>query len=177
MSRLSLPARSLRGRPASLRTVPDSAACLLRKRLIWRALLVMRPAVSGAEPIFLPALRERRSGRAAGAPARPGYRTDGCHRRHRSDRNYRTHRRHRQNWCDGCHRPVSASPSEAAPAHGEHSPILSRVQSICSARNVSRPSQYRVGKIRNDRRGLRAGEKIRCAIQTLAPQAGRGAKC
>jgi hypothetical protein len=58
MSRPSLPARSLRGRPASLRTVPDGARGLLRKRLIWRALLVIRPAISGVEPIFLPALRE-----------------------------------------------------------------------------------------------------------------------
>jgi hypothetical protein len=55
---VSLPARSLRGRPASLRTVPDSAGCLLRKRLIWHGLLVMRPVISGVEPIFLPALRE-----------------------------------------------------------------------------------------------------------------------
>jgi hypothetical protein len=39
MSRLSLPARSLRGRPASLRTVPDGAEGLLRKWLIWSALL------------------------------------------------------------------------------------------------------------------------------------------
>jgi hypothetical protein len=62
MSRLSLPARSLRGRSASLRTVADGAGYLLRKWLIWRALLVMRPAISGVEPIFLPALRERRSG-------------------------------------------------------------------------------------------------------------------
>src|ERR1700741_1947370 len=62
MFRLSLPARSLRGRPASLRTVPDGAGYLLRKQLFWRALLVMRPAISAVEPIFLPALRERRSG-------------------------------------------------------------------------------------------------------------------
>jgi hypothetical protein len=55
---LFLPARSLRGRPASLRTVPDGAGVLLRKRLIWRALLVMRSAISGVGPIFLPALRE-----------------------------------------------------------------------------------------------------------------------
>jgi hypothetical protein len=34
MSRLSLPARSLRGRPASLRTFADGAGGLLRKRLI-----------------------------------------------------------------------------------------------------------------------------------------------
>jgi hypothetical protein len=58
MSRLSLPARSLRGRPASLRTFPDAAGYLLRKRLIWRVLLVIRPAISGVAPIFLPALRE-----------------------------------------------------------------------------------------------------------------------
>jgi hypothetical protein len=57
--RLSLPARSLRGRPASLRTVPDGARDLLRKWLIWCALLVVRRAISGVEPIFLPALRER----------------------------------------------------------------------------------------------------------------------
>ena len=31
---------------------------LFRKRLIWYTLLVMRPAISGVEPIFLPALRE-----------------------------------------------------------------------------------------------------------------------
>jgi hypothetical protein len=59
VSRLSLPARSLRGRPASLRTFPDGVGCLLRKRLIRRTLLEMRPAISGVEPIFLPALRER----------------------------------------------------------------------------------------------------------------------
>jgi hypothetical protein len=58
MSRLSLPARSLRGRPASLRTVPDGAGGLLRKRLICHALLAKRPAISGVESIFLPALRE-----------------------------------------------------------------------------------------------------------------------
>jgi hypothetical protein len=62
MSRFSLPARSLRGRPASLRTVPDGAGCLLRKWLFWRALLVMRPAILGGGPIFLPALRERGQG-------------------------------------------------------------------------------------------------------------------
>jgi hypothetical protein len=64
MPKLSLPARSLRGQSASLRTVADRARFLLRKRLIWRALSVMRPAVSGVEPIFLPALRER--GRSGG---------------------------------------------------------------------------------------------------------------
>ena len=59
---LFLPARSLRGRPASLRTVPDDTGGLFRKRLIWRALLVTRPAISGVEPIFLPALREKGQG-------------------------------------------------------------------------------------------------------------------
>ena len=63
MSRPSLPARSLRGRPASLRTVPDGAGVLLRKPLIWRVLLVIRPVISSVEKIFLPALRERGSGR------------------------------------------------------------------------------------------------------------------
>jgi protein SCO1 len=62
MSRLSLPAPSLRGRPASLRTVADGAACLLCKQLIWHALLVIRPAISGVGRIFLPALREGRAG-------------------------------------------------------------------------------------------------------------------
>jgi hypothetical protein len=66
MSRFSLPARSLRGRPASLRTVPDGAEDLLRKRLIWRALLVIRPAISDVESIFLPALRERGRGLLTG---------------------------------------------------------------------------------------------------------------
>jgi protein SCO1 len=62
MSRLSLPAPSLRGRPASLRTVADGAACLLCKQLIWHALLVIRPAISGVGRTFLPALREGRAG-------------------------------------------------------------------------------------------------------------------
>jgi hypothetical protein len=66
MSRLSLPARSLRGRPASLRTVADGIGRPLRKLLILHALLVIRPALSGVEPIFLPALRERGQGGAAG---------------------------------------------------------------------------------------------------------------
>jgi hypothetical protein len=59
MSRLSLPACSLRGQPASLRTVADRAQSLLRKRLVWRDMSVIRPTISGIEPIFLPALRER----------------------------------------------------------------------------------------------------------------------
>jgi hypothetical protein len=59
---LSLPARSLRGRSASLRSVPDNAGDLLRKPLIWHALLVVRSAILSVEPIFLPALRERGQG-------------------------------------------------------------------------------------------------------------------
>ena len=62
MSTLPLPARSLRDRLTSLRTVPDGAGCLLCKTLISRALLVMRLAISAVEPIFLPALRERGQG-------------------------------------------------------------------------------------------------------------------
>jgi hypothetical protein len=62
MSELSLPARSLRDGPASLRTVPDGAGCVLRKWLIWGAFLATRPAISSVEPIFLPALRERGPG-------------------------------------------------------------------------------------------------------------------
>jgi hypothetical protein len=73
MSRLSLPARSLRGRPASLRTFADAAGCLLRKRLIWRALSVMRPAIPGVEPIFLPALREPGSELGPLAQGKPRY--------------------------------------------------------------------------------------------------------
>src|SRR5271165_198084 len=60
---LSLPARSLRRRPASLRTFPDSAWSWLSKPLIWRALLAIGRAISGAQSIFLPALREEGSGR------------------------------------------------------------------------------------------------------------------
>jgi hypothetical protein len=69
--RLSLPARSLRGRPASLRTVPDGAGRLLRKRLIWRVLLMMRPPIEGVELIFLPALRERGQGGPRAFPTGP----------------------------------------------------------------------------------------------------------
>jgi hypothetical protein len=138
MSRLSLPARSLRGRPASLRTVPDGAGGLFRKRLICRALLVMRRAISGVEPIFLPALRER--GQLAHRRDR-GYRTNGFDPRHWSNRGYGTRRSHRQNWCDGCHRPANASPSAAAAAHGEHSPILSQCKA--HARPVMSADQVR----------------------------------
>jgi hypothetical protein len=66
-SRLFLPARSLRGRPGSLRTVLDGVGDQLRKRLIWRGLLVVRPATSGVGPIFLPALREGCAGLLAEA--------------------------------------------------------------------------------------------------------------
>src|ERR1700757_502495 len=62
MPGLFLPARSLRGRPASLSIFPDGAGCRLSKRLIWWALLAIRGAVSGARTLFLPALREGRSG-------------------------------------------------------------------------------------------------------------------
>src|SRR5258705_12589056 len=62
MPRLSLPARSLRGRPASLRTFPDGAGCRFSKCLIWWVLLAIRRTVSGTRSFFLPALREGRSG-------------------------------------------------------------------------------------------------------------------
>jgi hypothetical protein len=71
MSRLSLPARSLRGRLASLRTVPEGAEGRLCKRLIWRALLVIRTANSGVEPIFsLLSGSEVRVGAVGGLPGR-----------------------------------------------------------------------------------------------------------
>src|SRR3984893_13094445 len=57
----SLPARSLRGQQASLRTFSDGARCRLAKQLIARMLLAIRRSISGVEPIFLPALREGRS--------------------------------------------------------------------------------------------------------------------
>src|SRR6266478_4358506 len=43
----ALPARSLRGRPASLRTFPECACYHLPKPLIWRVLLAIRSAISG----------------------------------------------------------------------------------------------------------------------------------
>jgi hypothetical protein len=101
MSRLSLPARSLRRRPASLRNVPDGAGCLVRKRLTWPVLLVMRPAISGIEPIFLPALRERGQG--------GGRRRHGCDWRHRTDWSHgsdgpdRRVRCDRPGWGYGCY--------------------------------------------------------------------------
>src|SRR5208282_2161490 len=58
----SLPVPSLRGRLASLRTFPDGAERRLTKQLIWLVLLGIRRAICGAPSIFLPALREGRSG-------------------------------------------------------------------------------------------------------------------
>ena len=62
MSNFFFPARSLRGRFASLRTFPDGAGCRLPKPLISCSLLMMRRAISLAETIFLPAVREPRHG-------------------------------------------------------------------------------------------------------------------
>jgi len=62
----SLPARSLSGREASLRMLPEDAEGRRSKRLISRTLLAIGLAISGAGSIFLPALRETapRGGRA-----------------------------------------------------------------------------------------------------------------
>src|SRR6516162_4753397 len=60
MPRFSLPARSLRGRPASLRTFPEGVWSRLPKRLILLALLAIGRAILGTQSIFLPALREKR---------------------------------------------------------------------------------------------------------------------
>jgi len=54
----SLPARSLNGREASLRMLPEGAEGRRSKWLISRALLAIGPAISGVGSIFLPALRE-----------------------------------------------------------------------------------------------------------------------
>jgi hypothetical protein len=59
----SLPARSLGGRPASLRTLPEGAGCRIPKGLISRALLASKAALSSVRWIFLPALRETAGGR------------------------------------------------------------------------------------------------------------------
>ena len=56
-----VPALSLGGRSASLRVLPERAVGWFLKHLIWRILLVIKRPISGAEPIFLPALREGRS--------------------------------------------------------------------------------------------------------------------
>src|SRR6266850_6093902 len=58
----SLPARSLNGREASLRMLPEGAEGRCSKRLISRALLAIGPAISGVGWIFLPALRETAPG-------------------------------------------------------------------------------------------------------------------
>src|ERR1700732_1387587 len=56
-----VPVPSLSGRSASLSVLPERAAGGFLKHLIWRILLVIRRSVSGAESIFLPALRDGRS--------------------------------------------------------------------------------------------------------------------
>ena len=48
----ALPARSLRGRPASLRTFPERACYHLPKPLIWRVLLAIGSAISGLKRFF-----------------------------------------------------------------------------------------------------------------------------
>src|SRR5262245_9285744 len=48
----ALPVGSLRGRPASLRTLPERACYRLLKLLIWRALLTIGPATSGPYRFF-----------------------------------------------------------------------------------------------------------------------------
>jgi hypothetical protein len=58
MPGFSLPARSLRGRSASLRSFPDDGWTRVSKSLISRLLLAIGRAISGVESIFLPALRE-----------------------------------------------------------------------------------------------------------------------
>src|SRR5208282_125722 len=67
--RISLPVRSLRSQPVSLRTFPERVGGRLPIPLILRALLVIRPVISGARSIFLPALREEGSRHAAGLPS------------------------------------------------------------------------------------------------------------
>src|SRR5262249_54551839 len=47
-----LPAGSLRGRPASLRTLPERAGCRLAKPLIWRILLAIGPAIARPRRFF-----------------------------------------------------------------------------------------------------------------------------
>ncbi len=69
----SLPARSLSGRPASLRTLPEGAGCRLPKGLISRALLAIKAAISGVRWIFLPALRETAAGRGLRSEAHPSF--------------------------------------------------------------------------------------------------------
>jgi len=54
----SLPACSLSGREASLRTLPEGAEGRRSKQLILRALPAIGTAISGLGSIFLPALTE-----------------------------------------------------------------------------------------------------------------------
>src|SRR5207244_5168106 len=56
--RLSLPAPSLSGRPASLRALPERSPTWLAKRLICMVLPVIARAVCGRRSNFLPELRE-----------------------------------------------------------------------------------------------------------------------
>ena len=68
----SLPAPSLRGRPASLRTFPDNARGRIPKRLIYRELSAISPVFSVVQSIFLPALREALRSAAVPAAAERG---------------------------------------------------------------------------------------------------------
>jgi hypothetical protein len=65
----SLPARSLSGRAASLKTLPEGAGSRRPERLISLAFLAISPAISGVGSIFLPALRETARGRPQEAGA------------------------------------------------------------------------------------------------------------
>src|SRR3974390_2576397 len=80
-SRTPVPARSLRGRSASLRTLPDGVGNLVPKRLISQVLSASRSAILVIESIFLPALRESGSIEAPGAPGEYGV----AARQHRRD--------------------------------------------------------------------------------------------
>jgi hypothetical protein len=55
---VSLPAPSLRGRSASLRTFPDDFRSRISKRLISRVFSTVKPVLSAVKSIFLPALKE-----------------------------------------------------------------------------------------------------------------------
>ena len=58
MTTLIFPARSLRGRSASLRLFPERTRYSICKALIYHAFLVVGRTISGNGSIFLPALRE-----------------------------------------------------------------------------------------------------------------------
>jgi hypothetical protein len=55
---VSLPAPSLRGRSASLRTFPEDFRSRISKRLISQVFSTVKPVLSAVKSIFLPALRE-----------------------------------------------------------------------------------------------------------------------